>query len=246
MGCCASSETTDPVSRAPDPVSGGNGVQMTPGNSAPRAPREVSPDRQRQRAGGPGSSGYAPVPSPAPAPASGSAVVVPVPAPAQVTGASTSSTDVSVSIAPDPIIAAGFADIPFFEHFDRKTLGQLVKLFYSSTFDKDAVIIAEGQRDDSFHLIVSGSVRVSASSRDATTPPVELYDLGPNKWFGDTGLVSDNMQPVAVTALEATTVLSLARKQYATFVKSCPSSATLNVQVRQYQFFASVLLNLCV
>ena len=49
--------------------------------------------------------------------------------------------------------------------------------------------------------------------------------------FGDSALCDDQIQPVSVVALEATVVLSLARKQYTTFVESCPSQATLSLSI---------------
>ena len=46
------------------------------------------------------------------------------------------------------------------QELDRKNLRRLSTIFARNNFEAGATIVTEGQRDDSFFMIVSGSVRV--------------------------------------------------------------------------------------
>ena len=123
------------------------------------------------------------------------AVSVPMPAnaaeSAAASGAGSQSDSKALAAAPsaaavDDALFDGDAlkSMPFFEDLGAmlspQNLRRLAQLFVRQHFAGGQRIIAEGQRDDSFHLIVSGAVRVSArATGDAT---IDLYDLAPSQW----------------------------------------------------------------
>jgi CRP-like cAMP-binding protein len=150
-------------------------------------------------------------------------------------------------------ISEALKSMPFFDDvaslMTPQNLQRLALLFVRQEFKRDQVIINEGQRDECFHLIVSGKVRVSACVGDFH---IDLCDLSVSQWFGDSALCNDQMQPVTVRALQSTSVLSLARRQFTNFIQSCPgaSSATLrltdadaNINLQDMPFFRDIPLH---
>ena len=157
--------------------------------------------------------------------------------------------------------------IPFFHDMERKNLQAVGKLFKRKRFNQGDVVVKEGAKESVFHLIINGSVRVTAA--DAEGKAVALQELKNGDWFGDVSsqsrlctlqlkracwqvlLVQDNIQAVSVTALEDnTTILMTNSDEFSHAVERYPQlgvsvdvvgrNPPLKVQLKKIPFFADV------
>jgi NADH dehydrogenase len=80
-------------------------------------------------------------------------------------------------------------------------------------------IIRQGEPGSRFYIINSGKVEVVR--RTGTTEKV-LATLGPGKYFGEVALLRDSYRTATVRAVEDTTVLSIARKDFTLLVQNLP------------------------
>ncbi len=86
-------------------------------------------------------------------------------------------------------------------------------------FSASQEIIRQGEPGSRFYIINSGKVEVVR--RTGTTENV-LATLGPGKYFGEVALLRDSYRTATVRAVEDTTVLSIARKDFTLLVQNLP------------------------
>ncbi|MES1257556.1 MAG: cyclic nucleotide-binding domain-containing protein, partial [Acidobacteriota bacterium] len=80
-------------------------------------------------------------------------------------------------------------------------------------------IIRQGEPGSRFYIVNSGKVEVIR--RTGTSEQV-LATLGPGKYFGEVALLQGSDRTATVRAVEDTTVLSIARKDFTTLVENLP------------------------
>ncbi len=106
--------------------------------------------------------------------------------------------------------------VPLFSGLSSKDLGRIWDSMKTVRHPADKVIIHEGHKGIGFHLIVSGSVRVS---RAAGGRPVVL---GPNDSFGEMALIDNAPRSATVTALEPTETAVLSAAAFRAMAKQHP------------------------
>lgn len=146
--------------------------------------------------------------------------------------------------------------IPFFADLDKKHLRDLRSVFTRRVFNKDDIVVAEGTAAaaggvSTFHVVISGRVRLCA--RDAKDTSVPLSELTHGDWFGEMTAVQNHVQPVTAQALEDNTVILYIRSdQFSEAVKKFPdlgvsfsvqwatTQPPLKLQLKKIPFFAEV------
>ncbi len=97
--------------------------------------------------------------------------------------------------------------IPIFAPMPQAMIESLAGSLVTEHAPAGTAILSEGQSSDRFLVIVSGRVEV-------TQQGTHLRHEGPGEFFGEIGLLRDVPRTATVTALEDTTLLSLARDQF--------------------------------
>jgi hypothetical protein len=97
--------------------------------------------------------------------------------------------------------------IPIFAPMPQAMIESLAGSLVAEHAPAGTAILSEGESSDRFLVIVSGRVEV-------TQQGTHLRHEGPGEFFGEIGLLRDVPRTATVTALEDTTLLSLARDPF--------------------------------
>ncbi|OZG73001.1 Crp/Fnr family transcriptional regulator [Hahella sp. CCB-MM4] len=101
------------------------------------------------------------------------------------------------------------ANIPLFSGFAPEQLQQMEKHAVFRSFQKNAIVITEGDQSDSLYIIVSGRVRVFCS--DENGKEVTLNDLKAGDHFGELALFDEQERSASVVTTEPCRCLILSR-----------------------------------
>ena len=93
---------------------------------------------------------------------------------------------------------------PLFRSMGYAALSSLLDESTQTIYDSDAIIIRQGERDDTVYMVLSGRVRVmySDSQRD-----VSVAELGPGDVFGELAVLQTQPRSANVVAVERTNCL---------------------------------------
>jgi CRP/FNR family cyclic AMP-dependent transcriptional regulator len=86
-------------------------------------------------------------------------------------------------------------------------------------FPKNTVVVTEGDRTDTLHIIVSGRVKIYVS--DEKGKEIVLNDAGPGEYFGEL-VLDEGPRAASVMTLEPTRFLVVPRDDLREFVASSP------------------------
>ena len=111
--------------------------------------------------------------------------------------------------------------IPLFSGLQRediaKVLGKLEERFFSS----GATVFSQGDQGDAFYLIQSGAVQVVLGSKGGRSEGIVV--LGPQDWFGEMALLSDEPRSATIVAVKDTTLWRLSRDDWDELIKRHPT-----------------------
>ena len=109
--------------------------------------------------------------------------------------------------------------------------GLVRESFVEASFEPGALLFAEGDPVEAFHVLTAGRARVSRRGEDGTE--VSLGALGPGDSFGETGLLGDLRHTATVRAGSPVTVARLDRGVFRALVGRYPAiSEALALQQR--------------
>lgn len=89
----------------------------------------------------------------------------------------------------------------------------------SRTFQKNTVVVSEGDRTDSLYIIVSGRVRIYVS--DDKGKEIVLSEAGPGEYFGEM-VLDEGPRSATVMTLEPTQFLVVPKEDFKEFVAKSP------------------------
>lgn len=95
---------------------------------------------------------------------------------------------------------------PLFRSMKHAALSGLLDESTQTIYDTGAIIIRQGERDDTVYMVLSGRVRVVYS--DSQTE-VSVADLGSGEVFGELAVLETEPRSANVVALERTNCLSV-------------------------------------
>jgi predicted MFS family arabinose efflux permease len=99
------------------------------------------------------------------------------------------------------------AQTPLLAALPRLTLEQLAHVTTQHRFGDGAVVMAQGEPGEQFHVVVDGRAQVAADGR-------ALAVLGPGDGFGEIALLRDVPRTATVTALGPLVTVALTREQF--------------------------------
>ncbi len=106
--------------------------------------------------------------------------------------------------------------VPLFSELSSKDLGRIWDSMKIVKHPAGKEIIREGHKGIGFHLILTGSVKVSRAAGG------RAIVLGPNDSFGEMALIDDSPRSATVTAMEPTETAVLSASGFRSFAKKKP------------------------
>ena len=107
---------------------------------------------------------------------------------------------------------AFFEKIPLFSELNASEINAVAALATTHHFNKNNMIVQEGERGDALYIILKGSVKISSYSSDGREVILSL--LEPGSFFGEMSLLDKQPRSATVTTLGATTVLQIRRNNF--------------------------------
>jgi CRP/FNR family cyclic AMP-dependent transcriptional regulator len=105
--------------------------------------------------------------------------------------------------------------VPLFDGLSKRELGHIWDSMKIVTYKPGHEIVVEGRSGLGFHLILSGEVRVAASSGPS-------MKLGPNDCFGEMALIDDGPRSASVIAIVPTETAVIVSSTFKTIAKRNP------------------------
>jgi len=116
---------------------------------------------------------------------------------------------------------AFFENIPLFSELNTSEINAVAALATTHHFNKNNMIVQEGERGDALYIILKGSVKISSYSSDGREVILSL--LEPGSFFGEMSLLDQQPRSATVTTLGDTTVLQIRRNNFEHLLLKNPS-----------------------
>ncbi len=117
-------------------------------------------------------------------------------------------------------LAEHLKDVPLFSACSRSELKTLARHTAEVQVPVNTVIVKEGERGDSFYVVIDGeaSVRRRAGKSNRT-----VATLRPGGWFGELALLDPAPRNATVTATEPTTLAVIDARVFKALVRDVPA-----------------------
>jgi PPM family protein phosphatase len=111
-------------------------------------------------------------------------------------------------------------NVPIFYNLNEEAMKSLLEISSEVTFDPGKMIVKEGSRDDTLHVILEGRVEVRKSGKT-------IADLGVGQFFGEMAFLDDlpSERSADVVALQRTRCLSIPGWSWYSFLRKNPDVA---------------------
>ncbi len=119
--------------------------------------------------------------------------------------------DVDATVAMVKILKKTWA----FNGFRILEIGRLLFAMTKVVYQKDGVIIAEGDDAEALYVIEAGSADVYINSKAGDDTRLQLQTLYAGSFVGETALLGDNKRTASLIAREQTTVIRIHRDELA-------------------------------
>ena len=113
--------------------------------------------------------------------------------------------------------------IPLFAKLNDQDLEQLAEATVTRTFNKNSIVITEGDSSSSLYIILSGDVKVFVSNEDGKTNIVNR--LGSGDYFGELSLIDDEPRSASVEAVSKCKISILSRQYFVDYIEQHPRVA---------------------
>ena len=126
--------------------------------------------------------------------------------------------------------------VDLFSHLSDGELAHLAEQSREQRFERQALLMHEGERGETMYVVVAGEVRVFVS--DENGRELVLHQLGPGSVIGDLALLDGEPRSASVVAVEPTRVLAVARQGLIACIEASPEFAlalmrSLTTRLRQ-------------
>jgi CRP/FNR family cyclic AMP-dependent transcriptional regulator len=118
--------------------------------------------------------------------------------------------------------------VPFFTQLSDRELDVIRAVASEKNYQKNAVVLTEGEMGDSLYMIQSGKVKVFIGDEEGRE--IILKILGPGAFFGEMSMIDKQPRSASVTTIEPSTVQVLT---HAAFEKCVEQEARIGNMVMQ-------------
>jgi CRP-like cAMP-binding protein len=99
-----------------------------------------------------------------------------------------------------------------------ETIAEYVK---ENTYERGGIIFSEGEKGDTLHIIIKGSVKITKYTKEGRTKTLAV--LKERDGFGEMALLTEEARSATVEALEKTNTLSITKEKFEGLIKKEPS-----------------------
>lgn len=103
----------------------------------------------------------------------------------------------------------------------EKGLEYIAEYVKENTYERGGLIFSEGEKGDSLHIIVKGSVKITKYTKEGRTKTLAV--LKERDEFGEMALLTEEARSATVEALEKTLTLSITKEKFEFIIKKEPS-----------------------
>ncbi len=115
-----------------------------------------------------------------------------------------------------------FHDIPLFQDLPPEQLEYLLKLAHEIHYDKNSVIINQGERSNSLYIVVKGRLKVYVTDEEGRQALLAFLNKG--DFFGELSLLDDEPRSATVMTVEKARLLRLTQDGFHQFVAAHPEN----------------------
>lgn len=114
--------------------------------------------------------------------------------------------------------------IPLFKSFssDKESLSRINEVCTIKDYEKDSVVIAEGESGDDMFIVFDGSVEIRKRTRSGDEYTVVQLSAEHNVFFGELAIVSDGERSATVITKCKSTFLVISKKDFEDFCEEYP------------------------
>ncbi len=127
------------------------------------------------------------------------------------------------TVLPEYSINKLLSNIPLFQGFDPETIEIIKDAARRENYQKNTLLVREGEKGDSLFVILSGMVRIYIQDEDGNEHT--LHMSGPQQYFGEVALLDGKSRTASAVTTEATTVLRIPRSAFISSVRQNPDIA---------------------
>jgi CRP/FNR family cyclic AMP-dependent transcriptional regulator len=115
-----------------------------------------------------------------------------------------------------PVVTNCGSDGTYFSEFSRQWIDKSEKYSIEKALPKGALLFSEGDDSDGLYIIKEGKAKVFIS--DETGKDMTVAILGPGEVIGEIASLDGQARTASVTAIEPTTVLKIAQRDFRHFL----------------------------
>lgn len=119
--------------------------------------------------------------------------------------------------------------VPFFTQLNDRELEVLRSLASERPYQKNAVVLTEGEMGDSLYMIQSGKVKVVIGDEEGRELILKI--LGPGDFFGEMSMIDKQPRSASVTTIEPAIFLVLTNASFERCVEQAPRIANVVMQI---------------
>ena len=119
--------------------------------------------------------------------------------------------------------------VPFFTQLSDRELDVIRAVASEKTYQKNAVVLTEGEMGDSLYMIQSGKVKVFIGDEDGRE--IILKILGPGAFFGEMSMIDKQPRSASVTTIESSVFQVLTHVMFEKCVEQEPRIANMVMQI---------------
>ena len=111
--------------------------------------------------------------------------------------------------------------IPLFSGLPREDIAKILGKLEEKSFSSGETVFSQGDQGDAFYLIQSGAVQVVLEGKGVSREGIVV--LGPQDWFGEMALLSQEPRSATIVAVKDTTLWRLSREDWDELIEKHPT-----------------------
>jgi len=115
-----------------------------------------------------------------------------------------------------------FADIPLFQSLSTGQLDYLLKLAHECRYEKNSIILTQGERSNSLYIILEGRLKVYVADEEGRQALLAFLNKG--DFFGELSLLDDEPRSASVMTVEPARLLCLTQDSFRRFIDAHPEN----------------------
>lgn len=115
-----------------------------------------------------------------------------------------------------------FNDIPLFQNLPPEQLDYLLKLAHEVGYEKNSVIITQGEHSNSLYIVLEGRLKVYVTDEEGRQALLAFLNKG--DFFGELSLLDDEPRSASVMTVAKARLLRLTQDGFHRFVEAHPEN----------------------